>query len=744
MATRALSATLLALVAVVLGPGSAGAAGPPQVASSWVTEVTASGASLRAQINPEGASTRYRFEYLTEAAYQANLKAGSDGFAGAALVPTTGEAAVGTGTVAVQVSQHASALAPLTPYRYRVRAVSTQGTTFGPEHSFTTQATSQVFSLLDGRGWEMVSPVDKNGGAIQSVGTTVPRVFQAAADGNGVTYGSISSFGDPAGAPPGSQYLARRSASGWTTANISPPLLSGSFGDAPTITPYQLFAPDLGASLLLNGRRCRGEEGECPVATPPLPGSGGVAGFVDYYRRDSAGTFSALLTEADLASASVASASFQVELAATSPDLEHVVLSTCAALTPDATEVATGPDSCDPTQPNLYEWSAAGLELVNRLPGDAEGNPGAGVGAQGLSVSADGSRVYWVNEATGNLYLHVRGEGSFSVDASVGGDGTFETASADGSIAFFSKAGHLYRFDAAEEAASDLTPAGGLEGVLGASADGSSVYYETGAGVFRWHLGASQAVAAAGGASNYPPTTGTARVSEDGEHLLFLSSESLTGYDNAGKREVFLYGPPPGGGSPKLVCVSCNPTGERPLGPSSIPGAVANGTGADAIAVYKPRSLSANGNRVFFDTEDALVVQDTNFAPDAYEWEANGVGTCTEARGCVGLVGSGRSEEGSSFVDASADGGNAFFLTDGSLVAGDPGLVDLYDARVGGGFPVPSSPLPCNGDACQPLPPAPEDPTPGTLVPNPGNPSHAAKKKPKRHKKKHRKKRRHR
>lgn len=28
----------------------------------------------------------------------------------------------------------------------------------------------------------------------------------------------------------------------------------------------------------------------------------------------------------------------------------------------------------------------------------------------------------------------------------------------------------------------------------------------------------------------------------------------------------------------------------------------------------------------------------------------------------------------------------------------------------------------CVGDSCQPLPPEPEDPTPGTMVPNPGNP----------------------
>jgi len=34
----------------------------------------------------------------------------------------------------------------------------------------------------------------------------------------------------------------------------------------------------------------------------------------------------------------------------------------------------------------------------------------------------------------------------------------------------------------------------------------------------------------------------------------------------------------------------------------------------------------------------------------------------------------------------------------------------------------PSEPIPCEEDACQPLPSPPEDPTPGTLVPGPGNP----------------------
>ena len=88
--------------------------------------------------------------------------------------------------------------------------------------------------------------------------------------------------------------------------------------------------------------------------------------------------------------------------------------------------------------------------------------------------------------------------------------------------------------------------------------------------------------------------------------------------------------------------------------------------------------------------------------------------SCTKPVGCVNLISSGRAEGGATFLDASDDGSDAFFLTDGSLVPSDPAPIDVYDARVGGGFPSPR-PIPCFGDACQPLPPEPEDPTPGTL-----------------------------
>jgi hypothetical protein len=323
--------------------------------------------------------------------------------------------------------------------------------------------------------------------------------------------------------------------------------------------------------------------------------------------------------------------------------------------------------------------------------------------------------------------------------------GEFQAASANGALAIYTKAGHLYRYDTGAHSSTDLTPSAAVKGVLGASEDGSTVYFQDAAGLERWREGTTIQIAPGGEAaqgSDWPPATGTVRVSADGTKLVFLSQARLSGYDNTPAepadcgqviggvfktepcQEVFLYD----AGSRELACLSCNPTGERPEGPSTIPGAIANGKGAAAVPgqivtdAYKPRVLSVNGRRLFFDSRDALVLQDTDKAPDVYEWEAQGEGSCQRGGGCLSLVSSGRSQGGAVFVDASANGSDAFFLTEGSLVPADPGSVDLYDAREGGGFPEPPSEIPCQADACQTLPSEPEDPEPGTLRQGPGTP----------------------
>ena len=198
----------------------------------------------------------------------------------------------------------------------------------------------------------------------------------------------------------------------------------------------------------------------------------------------------------------------------------------------------------------------------------------------------------------------------------------------------------------------------------------------------------------------------TAGVSPDGRYLAFMSERSLTGYDNTDAHsgqpdvEVFLYD----AGTGRLTCASCNPSGARPSGvfdsgtasvgcwwivtgigvghwlAGSLPGwtNVVSKSCVLPVALY----LSDSG-RLFFDSADALVPGDANGLEDVYEYEPSGVGGCTKAGGCVGLISSGTSGEESAFLDASESGDDVFFLTAAQLVPQDlDSALDVYDAQV--------------------------------------------------------------
>ena len=684
-------------------------AAAPAIQETWSEAVSSTAATLHARLDAGGLTTSYRFEYVSEADYAANLRLGREGFFGATRVPEPdANAGKASGT---QVAQQIRGLQSEAVYRYRVAVQNSDGSTVGPERVLTTRGTGGPLVLPDDRGWEMVSPIDKNGGEVPGFGGAAGGgVLQAGSQGGIATFSAVSSFaGGGQGSPGGNQYISRRLATGWSTENVTPATYGGAYGDEPNGVPYQLFSPDLRSGLL---------EG---IAGLPMSGTAAPAGYANYYLRDASGSFTALLRQESVGGLSQAPGQFRLAFAGASPDLGHVVLSSCSALTDDATEVVASGGGCEAASPNLYEWSASDLRLVNVLPGHSTGTPPALLAARSGAVSDDGSRIYWTDGS--NLYLWDRGR-PVQVDAALGGGGVFQTATPDGAVAFFVKGEHLYAYSAATEATTEVTPSGGVKGVLGAASDGSRVYFATAEAIFVAREGTISFVVAAPDPGNFPPDTGSARVTADGTRLLFASKAELTPYDNDDAAtgepdaELYLYDVLTGA----LTCVSCNPTGERPNGSASVPGAVANGTGEGATRAYKPRVLSTDGLRVFFDSPDSLVLQDTDRSQDVYEWEAAGTGTCAKPRGCVQLISSGRGAGGASFADASADGGDVFFLTAGSLVKADPGAVDLYDAREGGGFPEPEAPIPCEEDACQPLPSPPEDPSPGSLVQGSGNP----------------------
>ena len=246
----------------------------------------------------------------------------------------------------------------------------------------------------------------------------------------------------------------------------------------------------------------------------------------------------------------------------------------------------------------------------------------------------------------------------------------------------------------------------------------------------------------------------TARVSPDGRYLAFMSDLSLTKYDNldanndAADEEVYLYDAQ----SHRLVCASCNPTGAHPTGvfdntivgiellvdevhiwkrrwlAASIPGWDGNASTGE-VAQYQPRYLSDSG-RLFFDSADALVPQDSNGLEDVYEYEPEGVGGCTSATssgswvfvgeeddspvdGCIGLISSGTSRKESAFLDASDSGDDIFFLTTAQLVPQDTDTAyDVYDAHVCSEavpcLSTPVSPPPCTTEEWCKAAPAPQ------------------------------------
>jgi hypothetical protein len=248
---------------------------------------------------------------------------------------------------------------------------------------------------------------------------------------------------------------------------------------------------------------------------------------------------------------------------------------------------------------------------------------------------------------------------------------------------------------------------------------------------------------------NLFPFKKSSRVSPDGRQIAFMSTARLTGYDNTdtvngeADAEVYAYDATANGGEGELRCVSCNPSGRRPTGRNLTVEGYLSGLYAAAsmptyqTELYGSRVISDDGKRVFFDSYESLLPGDTNGKADVYQWEAPGSGSCTEAsaafsplnEGCVSLISTGESPADSEFVDASPDGRDIFFATDSSLRPEDPGLIDIYDARSGGGYPPPPTrTAACEGEACQgPLVP-PNDATPSSAVFNgPGNVREAAK-----------------
>ncbi len=104
--------------------GAASTTAKPSINSVSFSGITTTAATLGATVTPNGAATTVLFEYGPSASYGAS---------------TTGQS-IGSGSSSVTTSATISGLLPGTTYHFRVVAANSQGTTYGPDTTLTTDA----------------------------------------------------------------------------------------------------------------------------------------------------------------------------------------------------------------------------------------------------------------------------------------------------------------------------------------------------------------------------------------------------------------------------------------------------------------------------------------------------------------------------------------------------------------------------------------------------------------------------
>jgi hypothetical protein len=371
---------------------------------------------------------------------------------------------------------------------------------------------------------------------------------------------------------------------------------------------------------------------------------------------------------------------------------------------------------------------ACTLQLDLTQPG-AEGPSGGG---QFLAASRDGSKVYFtdVNRLTSGSH------------ASAGEPDLYEY--------------ELDREGGRPGRLVDLTPGehADVEGMAAMTEDGETLYFVAGGvltsgqnvegrepvagqpNLYLLHRGETVFIATLSPLDNHEssnteglvgdwsPDAGrrTAEATPDGQNLVFRSERPLTGYENRGLREVFVFDAK----TRTINCVSCDPAGAPPTTHVSNTYPVHQYLYDEGAflqtsfdAEFQPRWMSSDGARVFFETGQPLVPQDVNGLQDVYEWERPASGsetdnTCSRSsrsfsevdKGCVYLLSGITNADDAYFVDASENGDDVFLMSRGKLApgAGNENMA-LYDVRVDGGFPEPA--LACTGTGCQGVPPAP-------------------------------------
>ena len=693
--------------------------GPPIVDSIAFASVTETEAELRATINPGILETTYTVEYTTQEQFEVK------GFVGAAVAGTGSLPAVNADLDSIS---GASALSPGTDYRFRVVAINAMGSDEG-EGRFSTYPAESIAPcptdplraglsalLPDCRAYELVTPADTNARAPFGLGDGGPGPNSSPA-GDKLSFriegGALPST-EATGSLLGDPYVSSRGPKGWSTAYVGP-AASEAVADKPGSA-----SPDQGYIFWNTG----------------VEGSAVVGGAETSYIRDPDG-HSKLVGRGSLGADPRASG------ALISEGGEHVIFQS-GGIAPSV------PQKLEPTAPPtgtsaIYDRTDDEVtHVVSLLPDDV--TPSQGATLQGVSL--DGIGVAF--SIGSKLYLRYDNKETFEI-----GDGvTFAGVAEGGNRIFYLNAGQLLRFDALNEQTTPFNASGTAIPVI-VSADGSAAYFAS-TTVLTAKANPNGVKAKAGQQNLYLSQEGTisfvgtvtirdleggiqgseprnrlglwlravglvgglpgryavdpSRTTVDGDTLLFESRANLTDYDSDEHAQVYRYD----SGSNELQCLSCIPTGSAASGEASLLSISEERGQPVPLRIFAHvENLSADGNRAFFQTTEALVPRDTDGQLDVYEWE-EGVGSCVSSGGCVYLLSSGQSD-GPEYLYSVSDSGNDVFIWSGGLLL--PSDTDetpsIYDARVEGGF-VELGVEECQGEGCRPsLSPSPALSTPG-------------------------------
>jgi hypothetical protein len=660
-----------------------------QVFTAYASRRADTNAVLNGYVNPEGSEPTYRFEYS------------QDGLTWTTLPDQIARSS----RQQIAVSEELTGLLPSTTYHYRFLVENAAGLEEGGEKVFTTRTSAEM--QVPVRGIELVNQPDKGNQNIVfgSIGSSTATLVSP--DGNRAIWGLTA--GAPGGnSGTGVNFLAIRTPNGWTNRSLLPPADEQVGGGA---YAYKLnnITPDLRHFV------ARASQSGATHNGPPT-----------YVRLDDQQHQDVLL-------------SLQTTVHQLSDDQG-------SDITDDGSHVLLANHESE----QIEDISGGAPEVVSVMP---DGTPSeCGVPAQGFAVratgysgpqlhagyhrmaSTDGARLYFQTRPNGQpceeferraIYYRDRNAGqTVEVDAGLASDSQFFSSSQmiratpDGKALYFftenphvaedtNEARDIYRWDAEPESYTCLTCAfgGGVstQPVL-VSDDFSHVYFTStrqlngygNVGHDNLYVLRHGTLGFIGDPGNetFGPTS-DATLSADGSVLTWLQgggNANLTGdqlpseclsNNTSCPQEIYRYDD----STESLECISC--AADR-----------SNSQGVSREGPAEGPALSTDGSTAAFSTKEALVPQDINGTYDIYQWR----------NGALGLVSDGETEYSSTGFGAppkvwgiDATGDNVFFtLVDKGLTGYEQdGYANLYDARVGGGFPRPEPQEHCSEESCQ-------------------------------------------